>query len=113
MFFFAPASLNVREASVPILTDYQCLRKTNLLTNKSFILPTSSFCAGDEENNSEEGCLFDGGSPLACFDEEGYYELSGLVSYGFGCDRGKAGIYGMVKVNMFVGWINQIISVNN
>lgn len=105
--------MNVREANVPILTDYQCLRKTNLLTNKSFILPTSSFCAGDEEHNGEEGCLF-GGSPLACFDEEGYYELSGLVSYGFGCDRSKvSGIYGMVKVSLFINWINQIISVNN
>lgn len=111
MVFFS-VSLNVRELTVPILTDYQCLRKTKLLTNKSIDLPTTSFCTGDEENSSgEDGCLFEG-SPLACFDEEGYYELSGLVSYGLGCDK-RSGIYGMVKVGMFINWINQIISVNN
>ena len=45
-------------------------------------------------------------------EEEGVFELSGLVSWGFGCGRQNVpGVY--VKVSSFIGWINQIISVNN
>lgn len=53
----------------------------------------------------------DGGGPLVCQDD-GYFELVGLVSWGFGCGRVDVpGVY--VKVSSFIGWINQIISVNN
>lgn len=53
----------------------------------------------------------DGGGPLVCQDD-GFYELVGLVSWGFGCGRQDVpGVY--VKVSSFIGWINQIISVNN
>ena len=53
----------------------------------------------------------DGGGPLVC-EDNGYYELTGLVSWGFGCGRKDVpGVY--VKISSFIGWINQIISVNN
>ncbi len=53
----------------------------------------------------------DGGGPLVC-QVDGFYELAGLVSWGFGCGREDVpGVY--VKVSSFIGWINQIISVNN
>jgi secreted trypsin-like serine protease len=53
----------------------------------------------------------DGGGPLVC-QVDGFYELAGLVSWGFGCGRQDVpGVY--VKVSSFIGWINQIISVNN
>ena len=53
----------------------------------------------------------DGGGPLVC-EDQGYYELTGLVSWGFGCGRQDVpGVY--VKISSFIGWINQIISVNN
>ena len=53
----------------------------------------------------------DGGGPLVC-EDTGYYELTGLVSWGFGCGRKDVpGVY--VKISSFIGWINQIISVNN
>ena len=53
----------------------------------------------------------DGGGPLVC-EDQGYFELSGLVSWGFGCGRQDVpGVY--VKISSFIGWINQIISVNN
>lgn len=41
----------------------------------------------------------------------GYYELTGLVSWGFGCGRENVpGVY--VKVSSFIGWIHQIIRSN-
>nr|CAH7759391.1 unnamed protein product [Callosobruchus chinensis] len=87
----------------------ECIRKVNAVTEKIFILPASSFCAGGEEGN--DACQGDGGGPLVCQDD-GFYELAGLVSWGFGCGRlDVPGVY--VKVSSFIGWINQIISVNN
>ncbi|CAH0562526.1 unnamed protein product [Brassicogethes aeneus] len=104
-----PIPLRVREAEIPIVSDAECIRKVNAVTEKIFILPASSFCAGGEEGN--DACQGDGGGPLVCQDD-GFYELAGLVSWGFGCGRiDVPGVY--VKVSSFIGWINQIISVNN
>ena len=51
LIFFAagPIPLRVREAQVPIVNDNECVRKINAVTEKIFILPASSFCAGGEE----------------------------------------------------------------
>ncbi|CAL7933033.1 unnamed protein product [Xylocopa violacea] len=104
-----PIPLRVREAEIPIVSDAECRRKVNAVTEKIFILPASSFCAGGEQGN--DACQGDGGGPLVCQDD-GFYELAGLVSWGFGCGRlDVPGVY--VKVSAFIGWINQIISVNN
>ncbi|KAK3880529.1 hypothetical protein Pcinc_014982 [Petrolisthes cinctipes] len=104
-----PIPLRVREAVVPVVSDNECVRKINAVTEKIFILPASSFCAGGESGH--DACQGDGGGPLVC-SVDGYYELSGLVSWGFGCGRQDVpGVY--VKVSSFIGWINQIISVNN
>nr|CAG4636904.1 EOG090X03V0 [Ceriodaphnia reticulata]SVE72856.1 EOG090X03V0 [Ceriodaphnia reticulata] len=104
-----PIPLRVREAEVPIVSEGECVRQINAVTEKIFIMPASSFCAGGEAGN--DACQGDGGGPLVC-EDEGYYELSGLVSWGFGCGRAQVpGVY--VKVSSFISWINQIISVNN
>lgn len=104
-----PIPLRVREAQVPVVNDNECVRKINAVTEKIFILPASSFCAGGEEGH--DACQGDGGGPLVC-EDGGYYELTGLVSWGFGCGRKDVpGVY--VKISSFIGWINQIISVNN
>ncbi|XP_037720287.1 protein masquerade [Drosophila subpulchrella] len=104
-----PIPLRVREAEIPIVSDTECIRKVNAVTEKIFILPASSFCAGGEEGH--DACQGDGGGPLVCQDD-GFFELAGLVSWGFGCGRQDVpGVY--VKTSSFIGWINQIISVNN
>lgn len=41
-----PIPLRVREAEIPIVSDSECIRKVNAVTEKIFILPASSFCAG-------------------------------------------------------------------
>lgn len=46
-----PIPLRVREAELPIVSDAECIRKVNAVTEKIFILPASSFCAGGEEGN--------------------------------------------------------------
>ena len=53
-FMFIPAGpipLRIREARVPIVNDNECVRKINTVTEKIFILPASSFCAGGEKGH--------------------------------------------------------------
>ena len=47
----ASIPLRIREARVPIVHDNECVRKINSVTEKIFILPTSSFCAGGEKGH--------------------------------------------------------------
>ncbi|XP_040073888.1 protein masquerade [Ixodes scapularis] len=104
-----PIALRVREAQVPVVEDRECTTKINAVTEKQFLLPASTYCAGGESGN--DACQGDGGGPMVCH-VDGFYELTGLVSWGFGCGRADVpGVY--VKVSAFIGWINQIISVNN
>ena len=74
-----PIALRVREADVPVVDDQECTVRINSVTEKLFILPASSFCAGGDEGN--DACQGDGGSGLTC-QSDGYYELTGLVSWG-------------------------------
>lgn len=46
-----PIPLRVREAQIPVVNDNECVRKINAVTEKIFILPASSFCAGGEEGH--------------------------------------------------------------
>jgi len=116
-----PIALKVRAANVPIVDDQQCTARINSVTEKVFLLPASSFCAGGGSSSAPDGllddsCQGDGGGPLVCESgtdgEEEVYEVTGLVSWGFGCGRPAIpAVY--VKVSSFIGWINQVISVNN
>ncbi|KAJ6223995.1 hypothetical protein RDWZM_002540 [Blomia tropicalis] len=57
-----PIALRVRQASVPIVEDHECTTRINGVTERQFILPASSFCAGGEGGN--DACQGDGGSGL-------------------------------------------------
>lgn len=43
--------MRVREADVPIVSEGECVRQINAVTEKIFIMPASSFCAGGEAGN--------------------------------------------------------------
>ncbi|OQR73975.1 hypothetical protein BIW11_09389 [Tropilaelaps mercedesae] len=103
-----PVAMRVRQVELPIVEERACVAQLSSATEKQFKLPASTFCAGGEEGS--DACQGDGGSPMVC-DMGGFYELKGLVSWGLGCGRQDVpGVY--VKVSSFIGWINQIISVN-
>lgn len=102
-----PAALRVRQTELPIVADQECQSKTSAGLNRTFLLPANSFCAGGEQG--QDACHGDGGSPLSCL-VNGQYELTGIVSWGYKCGQ-LPGLYS--KVSAFVGWINQIVSVNN
>lgn len=74
-----PIALRIRQASVPIVEDQECTARINSVTERLFILPVSSFCAGGEGGN--DACQGDGGSGLVCQSDD-FYELTGLVSWG-------------------------------
>lgn len=104
-----PAALRVRQTELPVVGDQECQKRTSAVLGKPFTLPASSFCAGGELG--QDACHGDGGSPLSCL-VDGYYELTGIVSWGYKCgSKDLPGLYS--KVSAFVGWINQIVSVNN
>lgn len=104
-----PAALRVRQTELPIVSDGECQNKTSQVLGKPFVLPASSFCAGGELGR--DACHGDGGSPLSCL-VNGAYELTGIVSWGYKCgNKDLPGLY--AKVSNFVGWINQIVSVNS
>lgn len=104
-----PAALRIRQTDLPIVDDLECQNKTSQALGKAFSLPANSFCAGGELG--QDACHGDGGSPLSCL-VNGYYELTGIVSWGYKCgQKNLPGLYS--KVSTFVGWINQIVSVNN
>ncbi|KAL7293808.1 hypothetical protein TKK_0012868 [Trichogramma kaykai] len=102
-----PIALRIRSADVPIVSDSECIRKINAITQKVFIMPTNSFCAGGESYN--DACRGDGGSPLVCKQGD-FYELAGLVSWAYGCGQGP-GVY--VKILPFIDWIKQITVLNS
>lgn len=102
-----PAALRVRQTDLPLVADQECQTKLGTTLQKPFVLPASSFCAGGEPG--QDACHGDGGSPLSCL-VDGYYVLEGLVSWGYGCGK-MSGLF--AKVSNFVGWINQIVSVNS
>lgn len=104
-----PAALRVRQTELPVVADQECQNMTSASIGKAFQLPANSFCAGGEQG--QDACHGDGGSPLSCL-VDGYYELAGIVSWGYKCgSKDVPGLYS--KVSTFVGWINQIVRVNN
>ncbi|KAG7155246.1 Plasma kallikrein-like 6, partial [Homarus americanus] len=87
-------SKTLQEVDVPVISNNDCQKNYN---------PTSSMlCAGEEGKDS---CQGDSGGPLV-YNNNGIYELIGVVSFGIGCARlGYLGVY--TRVTNYVDWIQR------
>ena len=66
-------------------------------------------CAGDS-NGGEDSCQGDSGGPLIMTNDEGEYELIGIVSWGYGwAEAGYPGVYSKVwsRLDWFFGYIGE------
>jgi hypothetical protein len=82
------------EVDVPI--DNSCGNYSNSEITNNMV------CAGDN-NGGEDSCQGDSGGPLIMTNDEGEYELIGIVSWGYGCaEAGYPGVYSRIWTRL--GW---------
>jgi len=104
------AKPNLQYATLPILPDKYCASRYNRRGNRYFE-KSSMFCAGLKEGG-KDACTGDSGGPYACRNQDnGRYQITGVVSFGIGCARKKyPGVY--TRVREFVPWITSKIKAN-
>ncbi|MGE0173100.1 MAG: trypsin-like serine protease [Oligoflexales bacterium] len=77
---------------------------------EQMIVNESHICAGPKEGG-KDSCQGDSGGPLFSKVANGRMNLTGIVSYGFGCARENlSGLY--TRVSYFQDWINDRLSEN-
>ena len=90
------AATLLMEVAVPIVSNAQCNRSYGYITD-------NMLCAGYEAGG-KDSCHGDSGGPLVVSDENGGWQLSGIVSFGYGCARAKYfGVY--TRISRYVEWI--------
>ncbi|PRD33952.1 UNVERIFIED_CONTAM: Proclotting enzyme [Trichonephila clavipes] len=98
--FGGKASPVLRQVTIPVWDNDECDRVYR------FERITESFlCAGSPENG-EDACQGDSGGPLMTINEEGRWEVIGIVSWGRRCgDPTFPGVY--TRVTTYLDWINE------
>jgi hypothetical protein len=103
-FSGGPATNELKEASVPIVSDATCE------TSYAFTLgfdPGTSVCAG-EATGGEDSCQGDSGGPLMVQDAGGAWVQVGATSFGLGCAfPTQYGVYAETGGNNLRPWIEQ------
>lgn len=105
----ASLSLNLREATVPILRFGQC---RNLGDYYRYFLDSSiHMCAGNPVSASSDSCTGDSGGPLVCQRNKRWY-IGAVTSFGFDdCGTpGHVGIY--APVDTYEPWIRTTINLH-
>ncbi|CAL1292015.1 unnamed protein product [Larinioides sclopetarius] len=98
--FGGSASPVLRQVTVPVWDNDECDKTYRLerITN-------AFMCAGSPENG-EDACQGDSGGPLMALNEEGRWEVIGIVSWGRRCgDPTFPGVY--TRVTSYLDWITE------
>ncbi len=90
------AATLLMEVAVPIVSNAQCNHSYGYITD-------NMLCAGYQAGG-KDSCQGDSGGPLVVADDSGGWQLSGIVSFGYGCAR--ADYYGVyTRVSHYTAWI--------
>ncbi|KAG8231375.1 hypothetical protein J437_LFUL008923 [Ladona fulva] len=97
----APTSNFLQEVQVPIYSNAQCKSDSYYGSTR---ITDNMMCAG-YKSGSKDSCQGDSGGPMQV-DNNGSYEIVGVVSWGEGCARpGYPGVY--TRVNRYLTWIEK------
>ncbi|XP_062507997.1 uncharacterized protein LOC134184342 [Corticium candelabrum] len=91
-------------------------KKCNRKKSYNGTITDNMICANGKRKLSStihiDACNGDSGGPLACPNSQGYYELSGLVSFGARNACGQKHKYGVyTRTSKYIQWINDMISL--
>jgi len=97
------ASRTMREVDLTIIDKKQC---ATIFKDEGKVYEYN-MCAGGERG--KDACLGDSGGPFIRQDDDGRFEIIGIVSWGVGCARqGVPGVY--TQVNRYLPWIEKTIN---
>jgi secreted trypsin-like serine protease len=82
------ATNELRAADLPIMSFEDC---QNAFFNGSIM--EGMLCAGEDGNNTKDACQGDSGGPIVVRNDEGIFELVGIVSWGDGCASSTPVVY--------------------
>ncbi|XP_031555484.1 elastase-1-like [Actinia tenebrosa] len=94
----------LRLVKLPVVSYQDCYDRNK---KKHRVDRFSSICVGTVDGNqTQSGCHGDSGGPLACQDDNGRWELQGVVSWGdHHCGNAYYSVF--TRVSSFVDWIGQ------
>ncbi|CRL05275.1 CLUMA_CG018249, isoform A [Clunio marinus] len=96
-------SCTLQEVEVPILSNEECIGKTNYTAK---MITNNMMCAGYPGVGQRDSCQGDSGGPLQVERDDKRYELVGIVSWGNGCARpAYPGVY--TRVTRYLDWIHE------
>jgi secreted trypsin-like serine protease len=100
---------DLREVSVPMVSDAACDSSYNTTGLTGQFFPQTMVCAG-EVYGIKDSCSGDSGGPLMVPDAQGTLVQAGTVSWGFLCGvPTQYGVYGRIGADPLNGWIRQRI----